>query len=207
MTDSLSRLQTRSFSRTMNSYFHSHLKRRFSQRKSLEIRFCSSSCLACGSCRQCRSDYPSSPLRSAGETILALHAASQKNLAGAGELGFNAPNLDKFHQEMKAKGVQFSMPPTKQDFGGLLAQYLRPSECTASKGLKRPEVSRTRPIGPIRQPSAPKRNYFATGSRLSTLQEQDIVALGVVNYNPCGSARTFRVGMNNSVFANCIHNG
>src|SRR5882762_8147737 len=71
-----------------------------------------------------------------GETILALHPASQKNLAGAVELGFNVPNLDKFHQEMKAKGVQFSMPPTKQDFGGLLAQYLRPSECTASKGLK-----------------------------------------------------------------------
>jgi len=25
---------------------------------------------------------------------------------------------------MKAKGVQFSMPPTKQDFGGLLAQFV-----------------------------------------------------------------------------------
>jgi predicted enzyme related to lactoylglutathione lyase len=59
-----------------------------------------------------------------GETILALHPASQKNLAGAVELGFNVPDLDKFHQEMKAKGVQFSMPPTKQDFGGLLAQFV-----------------------------------------------------------------------------------
>ena len=59
-----------------------------------------------------------------GETILALHSASQKNLAGAVELGFNVPDLDKFHQEMKAKGVQFSMPPTKQDFGGLLAQFV-----------------------------------------------------------------------------------
>ena len=28
------------------------------------------------------------------------------------------------HQEMMAKGVQFSMPPTKQDFGGLLAQFV-----------------------------------------------------------------------------------
>lgn len=59
-----------------------------------------------------------------GETILALHPASQKSLPGAVELGFNVPDLDKFHQEMKAKGVQFSMPPTKQDFGGLLAQFV-----------------------------------------------------------------------------------
>jgi predicted enzyme related to lactoylglutathione lyase len=59
-----------------------------------------------------------------GETILALHPASQKNLAGAVELGFNVPDLDKFHQEMKIKRVQFSMPPTKQDFGGLLAQFV-----------------------------------------------------------------------------------
>ena len=59
-----------------------------------------------------------------GETILALHPASQKNLAGTVELGFNVPDLDKFHQEMKGKGVQFSMPPTKQDFGGLLAQFV-----------------------------------------------------------------------------------
>jgi lactoylglutathione lyase len=58
-----------------------------------------------------------------GETILALHPASQKNLAGAIELGFNVPDLDKFHQEMKAKGVQFSMPPTRQDYGGILAQF------------------------------------------------------------------------------------
>ena len=59
-----------------------------------------------------------------GETILALHPASQKNLAGAVELGFNVPDLDKFHQEMTATGVHFSMPPTKQDFGGLLAQFV-----------------------------------------------------------------------------------
>ena len=59
-----------------------------------------------------------------GETILALHPASQKNLAGAVELGFNVPDLDKFHKEMEAKGVQFSMPPKKQDFGGLLAQFV-----------------------------------------------------------------------------------
>jgi len=59
-----------------------------------------------------------------GDTVLALHPASDKNLAGAVELGFNVPDLDKFHQEMTAKGVQFTMSPTKQDFGGLLAQFV-----------------------------------------------------------------------------------
>lgn len=59
-----------------------------------------------------------------GETGLALHPASQKNPAGSVQLGFNVANLEKFHQEMTAQGVQFSMPPTKQDFGGDLAQFV-----------------------------------------------------------------------------------
>jgi lactoylglutathione lyase len=59
-----------------------------------------------------------------GETTLALHPASQKNPAGAVELGFTVPDIQNFHQEMGAKGVQFSMPPTKQDYGGLLAQFV-----------------------------------------------------------------------------------
>src|SRR5215472_6152739 len=61
---------------------------------------------------------------STGETSLGLHPASEKNPAGSIELGFNVANLGKFHQEMSAKGVQFSMPPTKQDFGGILAQFV-----------------------------------------------------------------------------------
>jgi predicted enzyme related to lactoylglutathione lyase len=59
-----------------------------------------------------------------GETRLALHPASTKNPAGAVELGFTVPDIQKFHQDMVAKGVQFTMPPTKQDFGGLLAQFV-----------------------------------------------------------------------------------
>jgi predicted enzyme related to lactoylglutathione lyase len=61
---------------------------------------------------------------STGETSLGLHPASEKNPAGSIELGFNVANLEKFHQEMSNKGVQFSMPPTKQDYGGVLAQFL-----------------------------------------------------------------------------------
>ena len=36
-----------------------------------------------------------------GETILALHPASQKNLAGAVELGFNVPEQDLFENVKK----------------------------------------------------------------------------------------------------------
>lgn len=61
---------------------------------------------------------------STGETSLGLHPASQKNPAGSVELGFNVNNLESFYQEMGGRGVQFSMPPTKQDFGGTLAQFL-----------------------------------------------------------------------------------
>ena len=59
-----------------------------------------------------------------GDTMLALHPASAKNPAGAVELGFTVPDVRIFHEEMLAKGVQFTMPPTKQDFGGLLAQFV-----------------------------------------------------------------------------------
>jgi len=59
-----------------------------------------------------------------GETTLALHPASEKNPAGAVELGFAVADIQKFHEVMSAKSVQFSMPPTKQDFGGLLAQFV-----------------------------------------------------------------------------------
>ena len=34
------------------------------------------------------------------------------------------PDLQKFFEEMSAKGVAFSMPPTQQDFGGELAQFV-----------------------------------------------------------------------------------
>jgi|SRR5215468_2073538 len=58
-----------------------------------------------------------------GETILALHLDSVKNPAGTIELGFSVADVEAFYQEMSAKGVPFTMPPTKQDFGGVLAQF------------------------------------------------------------------------------------
>jgi lactoylglutathione lyase len=58
-----------------------------------------------------------------GETILALHPASEKSPAGTVELAVGVPDLEKFHEEMTAKGVNFNMPPTRQDYGGMLAQF------------------------------------------------------------------------------------
>jgi len=69
-----------------------------------------------------------------GDTTLALHPASEKNPAGSVELGFKVADLDRFHQEMSAKGVQFSMPPTKQDFGGSLAQFVDSEGARCSVG-------------------------------------------------------------------------
>jgi len=60
---------------------------------------------------------------STGSTTLALHPASEKNPAGKAEIGFNVGDLQKFYEEMKSKQVNFPMPPKKQDFGGMLAQF------------------------------------------------------------------------------------
>src|SRR6202521_5783758 len=58
-----------------------------------------------------------------GDTALALHPASEKNPPGKVELGFSVVDLLKFYEDLRAKGVKFPMPPTKQDFGGTLAQF------------------------------------------------------------------------------------
>ena len=59
-----------------------------------------------------------------GETRLGLHPASEKKPPGTVQLGFGVPDLQNFYEEMLAKGVLFSMPPAKQDFGGMLAQFV-----------------------------------------------------------------------------------
>lgn len=71
-----------------------------------------------------------------GETTLALHSASKKNPAGSVEVGFGVDDIHTFHKEMTAKGVRFSMPPTKQDFGGTLAQFTDPDGADVSVGGK-----------------------------------------------------------------------
>jgi lactoylglutathione lyase len=61
---------------------------------------------------------------STGETTLALHPASDRNPAGKLELGFSVPDIHRFYDVMSGRGVRFAMPPTKQDFGGVLAEFL-----------------------------------------------------------------------------------
>lgn len=71
-----------------------------------------------------------------GETTLGLHPASQQNPAGTVELGFAVPDVNKFHEEMAAKGVRFTLPPIKQDFGSSLAQFVdsEGGKCSISGG-------------------------------------------------------------------------
>jgi len=71
-----------------------------------------------------------------GETTLALHPASDKNPPGKVELGFNVEDIDAFYKEMRDKGVQFSMPPMKQDFGGVLAQFVDSEGSPCSVGAQ-----------------------------------------------------------------------
>jgi predicted enzyme related to lactoylglutathione lyase len=59
-----------------------------------------------------------------GETTLALHPASPRNPAGTAEMGFTVADIQGFYREKSQEGVHFSMPPTKQDFGGVLAQFV-----------------------------------------------------------------------------------
>ena len=71
-----------------------------------------------------------------GETTLALHPASDKNPAGKVELGFTVADVEAFYRDMSAKGVLFTMPPKKQDFGGVLAQFVDSEGAHCSVGAE-----------------------------------------------------------------------
>ena len=71
-----------------------------------------------------------------GETTLALHPASEKNPAGKVELGFTVADVEAFYREMSGKGVLFTMPPKKQDFGGVLAQFVDSEGAHCSVGAE-----------------------------------------------------------------------
>jgi lactoylglutathione lyase len=71
-----------------------------------------------------------------GETTLALHPASDKNPTGKVELGFTVADVEAFYRDMSTKGVIFSMPPKKQDFGGVLAQFFDSEGAHCSVGAE-----------------------------------------------------------------------
>lgn len=41
-------------------------------------------------------------------------------------IGFGVPDLEAAHRELAAKGVRFTMPPTKQPWGGTMATFADP---------------------------------------------------------------------------------
>ncbi len=61
-------------------------------------------------------------------TTLALHPAGEhlKVQRGGISFGFTVKNIDEAYETLKARGLQFAMPPTMQDFGGKLAIFLDP---------------------------------------------------------------------------------
>ena len=61
-----------------------------------------------------------------GDTSLALHPASRDNPAGKREIGFSVEDLRAFHAALQERGVHFPMPPTRQEYGGELAQFVDP---------------------------------------------------------------------------------
>jgi lactoylglutathione lyase len=58
-----------------------------------------------------------------GEVSLALHPASDKNPAGAVELGFTAPDLPAIYADREAAGLTFIAAP-RDEHGTLLSQVL-----------------------------------------------------------------------------------
>ena len=61
-------------------------------------------------------------------TTLALHSTTDQRKAQPGgvSFGFRVNNIDEVYDLLQARGVQFVMPPTKQDFGAKLAVFLDP---------------------------------------------------------------------------------
>jgi lactoylglutathione lyase len=70
-----------------------------------------------------------------GATTLALHHAKPAERprvahgepkAGEAHLGLEVLDIEKFYEEEKAKGVEFTMPPTLREFGCKLAIFVDP---------------------------------------------------------------------------------
>jgi predicted enzyme related to lactoylglutathione lyase len=68
-----------------------------------------------------------------GETTLALHLASPEHPAGSAQLGFGVPDIDRFHAEKSASGVEFTSGPTEV-FGSRIAKFkdCEGAECSVS---------------------------------------------------------------------------
>jgi lactoylglutathione lyase len=70
-----------------------------------------------------------------GATTLALHHAKPadrprvahgETKAGEAHLGIEVLDIEKFYEEKKKKGVEFTMPPSLREFGRKLAIFVDP---------------------------------------------------------------------------------
>ncbi len=68
-----------------------------------------------------------------GSTTLALHAASEKDPAGAVRLGYTVDDLNAFYAARECLGVTFTDPP-RSEHGTRLANFLdsEDTECSVS---------------------------------------------------------------------------
>jgi lactoylglutathione lyase len=66
-----------------------------------------------------------------GETTLALHAASEENVAGSVQLGFAADDLDGFYARREELGLTFTQPPTEMH-GMHIARFTDPDGAETS---------------------------------------------------------------------------
>src|SRR6476661_6369458 len=57
-----------------------------------------------------------------GETILALHPASDENLAGSVQLGLSVDDIDRFYDSGRAEGLVFTSAPTDMH-GSRIARF------------------------------------------------------------------------------------
>jgi predicted enzyme related to lactoylglutathione lyase len=57
-----------------------------------------------------------------GETILALHPASDENPAGSVQLGFSVDDVDRFYDSGRAEGLVFTSAPTDMH-GSRIARF------------------------------------------------------------------------------------
>ena len=67
-----------------------------------------------------------------GETTLALHPASAANPPGTVQLGFTAADLAAVCRDLVGRGVRFTRPPTRAEFGGMLAEFLDSDDARCS---------------------------------------------------------------------------
>lgn len=68
-----------------------------------------------------------------GETTLALHLASQEHPAGTSQIGFGIPDIDRFYEEKKNNGVEFTSAPADL-FGSRIVKFKdsEGTECSVS---------------------------------------------------------------------------